>query len=261
MVINNTGAQTGLGNQSADYGEWDITVEENPGQQGIWVAAGQTFVGARVAITGNFNGGTTNNGAVIRCTGHATTTHGGTTGSQFSDNATLYVAVEYDGSGVGPVSLVMGDLTGSSYNLMYATVWAMFLSFGPTAVGSNCNLCGSISIAGGQVSDVNWYTGKQTAALTLTYSATGTLHGGYTVAGTIVYSVAPVGGNPQITMGAGLTSAVTLIPITPAGMALLTGVPYYFSCPVPTGMYFAIYDNASTTHGTATVTAVITRRE
>lgn len=270
----NSGAGTGPANQSFDYGKHEFTVEVTPDCHGIWICNGATLDGlSLLSLTGNFNGSTSagipNHGSVIRCTGASTTTPGGTTGSQILAQTALYISVESDGTGIGHQTLTFGQFGGASTNTIQCQIAAAnFASFGPAFVPSNANVTsggnvGFISVEGAPVSDVNWYSSKASAANAgLTYSAVGVNYGGHMFSAlvTVVYSVAPSGGTPQILLGTGITNSFTPPAVTPAGMALLTGVPYSFTVPVPANMNLIVFDNA-TTHGTATVTTVLTRMQ
>jgi len=72
--------------------------------------------------------------------------------------------------------------------------------------------------------------------------------------GTVLYSAAPTGGSPQITLGVGPTTTPTLVAVTPTALTLAIGVLYPFTAVVGPSQYLLIYDNA-TTHGTATIMA------
>lgn len=98
-----SGANMTFDGSSCDYAVFETVIVATAGQDGIRMVNGAQLRGNRLAIRGNFYGGTPNAGAVIAID------RGDTDGTSYIQAADLDIAVETAGTGTGHYTVLMGS--------------------------------------------------------------------------------------------------------------------------------------------------------
>ena len=243
---------------------------QNANQNGVTVSNGAGIKGGSLKLSGNFNAGASNTGYVFGLVG-TSNNNDGVTYSTVGDYCYFDIDIEMDGSSgktVGHQTIYFDSTevnVNHSINNTQGTI--KFEAYaGASITASNLTqytngFIGHIGIVLGDSVLQGWPYPYSSA---LTYGVAGqqiSSRGGQgtLVSGYVLYSVAPTGGNPQVTVAVGATSGILQYlgtTITAATETLTTGVRIPFSVIVPSNWYLGIYDTATGSHGTATIYAL-----